>query len=162
MNHMSDNDDQIKDLESSLRELLSDVGREKENVLSSLQLIQERFRYLPEESLDFISEDFDVPLAKVYGIATFFSQFSFQPRGDHTIRICRGTACHIKGAEMVSDRLHEEFGFVLGEVSDDGRFFLTTVRCLGCCAKAPVMMIDDEVYGNLDEEKISEAVENYL
>lgn len=158
---MSDNGNQIKDFESDLRELLSDVERAKENVLPALQLIQERFRYLPETSLDFISEDFDVSLAKVYGIATFFSQFSFQPRGDHTVRICRGTACHIKGAEMVSDILHEEFGFVLGEVSDDGRFFLTTVRCLGCCAKAPVMMIDDQVYGNLNEGRISKAVENY-
>ena len=151
----------VEDLEAKLDDLFSGVTRERGNLLPALQMIQKRFRYLPEESLDYLSEEFNVPLAKIAGIATFYSQFSFRPRGDHTIRVCRGTACHIKGADSIKSKLRENYGLIPGEVSDDGKFVLTDVRCLGCCAKAPVMMIDEEVYGELTEEKIIEAVERY-
>ncbi|MFP4545784.1 MAG: NAD(P)H-dependent oxidoreductase subunit E [Methanomassiliicoccales archaeon] len=148
-------------MDRDIIDLLSDLERTKENVLPALQEVQRWYRYLPEESLDLISEEFGVPLAKVVGIATFYSQFTFEPQGEHIIRVCRGTACHIKGADIIIEYLQERYGLQPDRVSEDGKFVLTTVRCLGCCAKAPVMMIDDEVYGNLDEGKIAAAVDSY-
>ncbi|MFW5914590.1 MAG: NADH-quinone oxidoreductase subunit NuoE [Thermoplasmatota archaeon] len=148
-------------MDRDIIDLLSDFERTKENVLPALQEVQRWYRYLPEESLDLISEEFGVPLAKVAGIATFYSQFTFEPQGEHIIRVCRGTACHIKGADIIIEFLQERYGLQPDKVSEDGKFVLTTVRCLGCCAKAPVMMIDDEVYGNLDEDKIATAVDSY-
>lgn len=148
-------------LEPNLLKQISELEKKKENVLPALQMIQKWFRYLPEEYLEFVSREFSVPLSKVVGIATFYSQFTFELQGKHTIRICRGTACHIKGADMIAEVLESEYGFTANDTSDDGEFVLTTVRCLGCCAKAPVMMIDDEVYGNLDREKIIEALESF-
>lgn len=152
---------EIEGLDRDIIDLLSDLERTKENVLPALQEVQRWYRYLPEESLDLISEEFGVPLAKVVGIATFYSQFTFEPQGEHIIRVCRGTACHIKGADIIIEYLQERYGLQPDRVSEDGKFVLTTVRCLGCCAKAPVMMIDDEVYGNLDEGKIAAAVDSY-
>jgi len=151
----------IEGLDIKLDELFNAFGRNKDSVLPALQLIQKRFRYLPEDALDFVSKEFNTPLAKVVGIATFYSQFTFKPQGDHIIKVCRGTACHIKGADSIKDILKERYGFIPGEVSDDGKFILIDVRCLGCCAKAPVMMIDDEVYGDLDEKRVIEAMERY-
>jgi len=151
----------VEDLDIKLDEIFQELERNKDHVLPALQLIQKRFRYLPEDALDFISREFDTPLAKVVGIATFYSQFTFKPQGDHIIKVCRGTACHIKGADGIKEILRERYGLIPGEVSDDGKFILTDVRCLGCCAKAPVMMIDDEVYGELDEEGVIEAMERY-
>ncbi|MFP4136119.1 MAG: NADH-quinone oxidoreductase subunit NuoE [Candidatus Acetothermia bacterium] len=142
-------------------EMLKELPKERESVIPALQTIQKSEGYLPEEALEAISEHTGTPLANVTGIATFYSQFYLEPQGEHTIKICQGTACHIKGADEIFDELKRELDVTAGEVTDDGKFTLTNVRCLGACSLAPVMMVDENVHGNLDPKKAKEVLEEY-
>ncbi len=150
-----------KDMKEDIEETLSELPRDRESLIPALQTVQKRFGYLPKEALDYISEDFKIPPADVYGVATFYSQFQLEPQGEHTIRVCQGTACHIKGADEILEELQSELNIIPGEVTEDGNFTLATVRCLGCCSLAPVIMIDEDVHGNLTREKIPDILEKY-
>jgi NADH:ubiquinone oxidoreductase subunit E len=128
-----------------------------------LNEIQSAFGYLPEEALNEVSIQLDIPLAEIYGVATFYSRFTLKPRGEHTISVCLGTACYVKGAQSVFDRLAEELKVKgSGETTDDGKFTLEATRCLGCCGLAPVMMIDEEVYGKLVPDSIPDILKKYV
>ncbi|MDO4552893.1 MAG: NADH-quinone oxidoreductase subunit NuoE [Bacillota bacterium] len=116
-----------------------------------LQEAQRIFGYLPLEVQKFIAENTGVPVAEIYGVATFYSQFNITPKGQHHIGVCLGTACYVKGAQAVMDKVAQELGVAVGETTPDGLFTLDATRCLGCCGLAPVMMIDDDVYGKLDD-----------
>lgn len=142
-------------------EMLEDLPKERESVIPALQKIQKSKGYLPEKALETISDYTETPLANVTGIATFYSQFYLEPQGDHTIKVCQGTACHIKGADEIFDELKRELDVTAGEVTSDGKFTLTNVRCLGACSLAPVMMVDEDVHGNLTPEKAKEVLEEY-
>ncbi len=142
-------------------EILEDLPQKRESVIPALQTVQKSKGYLPEKALEDISNHTDTPLAKVTGIATFYSQFYLEPQGEHTIKVCQGTACHIKGADEIFDELKRELDVTAGEVTDDGKFTLTNVRCLGACSLAPVMMVDEDVHGNLTPEKATEVLEEY-
>ncbi|TET44346.1 NADH-quinone oxidoreductase subunit NuoE [candidate division TA06 bacterium] len=113
------------------------------------------FNYLPEDALTYVAERLEVPVSKLYDIATFFNAFSLVPRGRHEIKVCMGTACFVRGGEMLVERLSEELGIAPGETTKDMRFTLSPVRCIGCCSLAPAMMIDERVYGRLKLSKIS-------
>lgn len=103
-----------------------------------------------------------MPLSRVYGVVTFYAQFSLKPQGKHIIRVCRGTACHVKGAEVLVNMLEKKLNVTEGETTEDCLFTLEAVACLGTCFLAPVMMIDENYYGQLDEEKIDSALSEYV
>jgi NADH:ubiquinone oxidoreductase subunit E len=123
-----------------------------------LQEAQRIFGYLPLDVLKFISENIGVPIAELYGVATFYSQFSISPQGKHHIGVCLGTACYVRGAQKVLDKIVEELNIGVGETTPDGLFTIDATRCLGCCGLAPVMMIDDDVYGKLDNADVIPAI----
>ena len=126
-----------------------------------LQDVQDEYRYLPEEVLRYISERLRVPLSQVYHVATFYNAFSLEPRGEHTIEVCTGTACHVKGAGRILDWLQGELGIGPGETTPDLKFTLQTVRCLGCCSLAPVIRIDGDTYGNLTQDMLPRIMRRY-
>ncbi|MGI6250623.1 MAG: NADH-quinone oxidoreductase subunit NuoE [Anaerolineaceae bacterium] len=126
--------------------------------MTVLQEAQKIFGYVPLEVQKFISENIGVPIAELYGIATFYSQFAITPRGKHHIGVCLGTACYVRGAQKVMDKVIEELGVGVGETTEDGLFTLDATRCLGCCGLAPVIMIDDDVYGKLDDVSVIPAI----
>jgi NADH:ubiquinone oxidoreductase subunit E len=127
-----------------------------------LQEAQRLFGYLPLEVQKFIAEHIDVPVAELYGVATFYSQFNITPKGKHRIGVCLGTACYVRGAQAVLDKVCNELGIGLGETTADRLFTLEDTRCLGCCGLAPVMTIDDTVFGNLDDvSRIPEILNSY-
>ncbi|WP_313339305.1 NADH-quinone oxidoreductase subunit NuoE [Sedimentibacter sp.] len=139
-----------------------DSKRDTQGVLmQSLHEAQEIFGYLPIEVQKFISHELEIPLAEVYGVATFYTQFSIEPKGKHTIGVCLGTACYVKGAQQVLDKLSKELNIKVGETTSDNLFTLEATRCLGCCGLAPVMMIDQDVYGKLEVNKIPEIISKY-
>jgi NADH:ubiquinone oxidoreductase subunit E len=122
---------------------------------------QELFGYIPEEAQKRISEVLNVPLAEIYGVTTFYSRFTLKPRGVHTISVCLGTACYVKNAQGVLDRLKEELKLEAGETTPDGKFTLEATRCLGCCGLAPVMTVNEEVFGKLVPDDIPDILKKY-
>ncbi|MFD1179288.1 NADH-quinone oxidoreductase subunit NuoE [Paenibacillus puldeungensis] len=119
-----------------------------------LHEIQDLFGYLPEEALRIVSEELKMPMAEIYGVATFYSFFSLEPKGEHVIRVCMGTACYIKGAQGILDRLSQELNVPVQGTTPDGQFTLDATRCLGACGLAPVMTIGEKVYGRLTPNEI--------
>ena len=130
-------------------------------LIQVLHRAQEIFGYLPPEVQHFVSQRMGIPPSKVHGVVTFYNFFRTVPQGKHVINICLGTACHVKGADRVVEILREELGIGIGQTTEDRLFTLSAVRCLGACGLAPVMMIDEEVYGKLDRAKIKAAVDKY-
>lgn len=139
--------DSVKDVDGSLMQVLHKA--------------QETFGYLPIEVQKFISSELDVPLAEVYGVATFYTQFAIEPKGKHKIGVCLGTACYVKGAQLIMDKLAKELDIKVGETTPDNLFTFEATRCLGCCGLAPVMMIDQDVYGKLEPKKVPEILAKY-
>lgn len=144
-----------------LKEYIDSV-RESEGILmQTLQTAQNIFGYLPIEVQKFISEETGIPMAEIYGVVSFYTQFSVTPKGKHKIGVCLGTACYVKGAQLVIDKLSKELNAKVGDTTEDNLFTLEATRCLGCCGLAPVMMIDDEVYGKVEAKHIPEIIAKY-
>ena len=131
---------------------------EKDSLLEVLNSAQEVFGYLSRDLLIYISTQLKVPMSQVYGVATFYHLFTFEPQGEHNCIICKGTACHVKDADRITETLSEEFGIAAGETTDDGLFSLTIARCLGSCGLAPVVVIDGQVYGKETPEAVKQRV----
>jgi NADH-quinone oxidoreductase E subunit len=127
-------------------------------LLAILLDIQETFRYLPKAVLKEVARYLGVPESRVYSVATFYKAFTLKPRGERIIRICLGTACHLRGSPAVLERLEEILGIKPGETTPDGRFTLETVNCLGACALAPVVVIGEETYGQMTPEKVEKLL----
>ncbi|NLV74139.1 MAG: NAD(P)H-dependent oxidoreductase subunit E [Chloroflexi bacterium] len=145
---------------AELKAYIDSVKGSEGITMTVLQEAQRIFGYLPLEVQKFISENIGVPIAELYGIATFYSQFAIKPRGKHHVGVCLGTACYVRGAQKVMDKVVEELGVGVGETTQDGLFTLDATRCLGCCGLAPVIMIDDTVYGKLDDVSVISAILN--
>lgn len=143
---------------SLMEEVFENYKKENGNIITVLQGAQEVYGYLPVEVLKLIADRTGNKRAKVYGIATFYSQFRLTPRGKYIILQCQGTACHVNGSEAVSNALCEELGINPGETSSDNMFTLEDVACLGCCSLAPVIMINGEAYGNLTPDSARKIV----
>jgi len=126
-----------------------------------LQAAQDSYGYIPEKVIHYISEVVNIPAAEIYGVITFYSQFRLKPLGKYVIRICEGTACHVNGAKNILRVLQEELGLSVGETTADGLFSLQSVACLGCCSLAPVIMVNDETYGNLTADMIRNVIKRY-
>jgi NADH-quinone oxidoreductase subunit E len=126
-----------------------------------LQAAQDSYGYIPPLALEQISEVTAIPTAEIYGVITFYKQFRLKPLGRHTIRLCKGTACHVVGAETIGQSLADELGVAPDETTQDGLFTYTVVACLGCCSLAPAMMIDDQTFGRLTPQKVRKVVRQY-
>ncbi len=122
-------------------------------LLPVLQEIQGRYNYLPRKALEMVSELWSIPKSRMYAVITFYAQFSLEKRGKYLIRLCNGTACHVRGGERIKEVLKKEYGLQEGKTTSDGKFTLQEVACLGSCFLSPVMMINDTYYGNLTVEK---------
>ena len=141
--------------------ILEKYEHEAGSLIPILQEVQGTYGYLPEEILTYISERSKVPLSKIYGIVTFYAQFSLVPRGRNTIKTCQGTACHVKGGKRVLSKLERVLGIKAGQTSSDLKFTLETVRCLGTCFLAPVMMINRDYFGKLTPDRVSSILGQY-
>lgn len=128
---------------------------EKDSLLEVLNAAQEVFGYLSEDLLIYISNQLNVPMSQVYGVATFYHMFTFEPQGEHNCIVCKGTACHVKDADQIIQALSEEFNMAAGETTPDGLFSLTIARCLGSCGLAPVVVLDGQVYGKETPEAVT-------
>ena len=133
---------------------------DKEDLIPSLHEIQKEFGYLSEENLILLSKKINVPLAQISGVATFYNWFKLKPIGKYHISVCRGTACHVNNSEQLLYFLEKKLKIKAGELTDDKIFSLECVNCIGACAKAPAMMINDTVYGELTEKKIDKIIED--
>jgi len=122
---------------------------------------QEIFGYLPIEVQLFISQEMKVPLTEIFGISTFYSRFTLKPSGKYKINLCMGTACYVRGAAMLLEKIKEKLGIEVGETTEDGKFSLEPTRCLGACALAPVMMINGEVFGRLTPNDVDEILKKF-
>ena len=148
--------------DAEIEELLDSLDAPPEtNLIGVLQDTQERFGYLPRTALAAISRRARIPLSRIYGVVTFYAQFYTEPRGRHTIRCCRGTACHVKGAGGVLDAVQRHLDIVEGQTTADMLFCLETVACVGTCFLAPVMMIDNSYYGMLTPQKVERILQSY-
>lgn len=136
------------------------VGR-KSQIIAALRECQEVNGYLSEELIIYISRYLRIPLSEVFGVASFYSLFSFSPKGRNTIRLCMGTACYVKGIKEINDRIVSEYNIGPSGISDDGRFGLEHVRCLGACSLAPVMMVNDDTHGAITSEKVKDILSEY-
>lgn len=144
-----------------LQEAIARHKQEKGALVPVLQAAQNIFGYVPQEVQEAIAEGLGVPLSEVYGVATFYAQFTLEPNGDYMIGVCLGTACYVRGAQKVLDKLSELVDVPVGKTSKDARFTLKATRCLGACGLAPVMMINDEVYGRLAPEDLPDILHKY-
>lgn len=130
-------------------------------VIPVLQLVQEHFGYLPRPAMEQVARRLRLPLSRLYGVATFYAQFKMTPRGRNIIRVCKGTACHIQGSPKVAGRIEEILQIKVGETTPDLKFTLEEVACIGACALAPVMMINDDPHGRLTPDKIKDILDSY-
>lgn len=140
--------------------ILSEKQKKRGVLIQVLHEIQKEHNYLPEDVLNKLSEELDIPLSEVYSTASFYKQFYFNPRGKNIIRVCTGTACHVRGASKVLEGLENAFGVKDGETTPDLSMTLETVGCIGCCGLAPVATINEEVVGEVDAKKIEEIIDS--
>ncbi|MCX7804099.1 MAG: NADH-quinone oxidoreductase subunit NuoE [Planctomycetota bacterium] len=131
------------------------------SIIPLLQKLQDAYGYLPKDAVLEVARRTGLPASRVFGVATFYAQFRLKPSGRHTIRVCRGTACHVRGSKELAEALMRHLKVEEGETSDDGRFTLETVACLGTCFLAPVMMVDSDYYGGMTPARIGEALDKY-
>ncbi|MEF8834548.1 MAG: NADH-quinone oxidoreductase subunit NuoE [Candidatus Thermoplasmatota archaeon] len=147
--------------ERDIESILEQYSQDPSSLIPILQETQEQYGYLPRDVIESIAEYLELPVSKIYGVATFYAQFRFEPQGEHVVRICHGTACHVQGAEGITDAVEDTLDIDTGETTDDGIFTLERVACLGCCSLAPVIMVNDTAHGNLTREKAKEVLEKY-
>lgn len=152
---------QTKEQEEKLLKVISENKGKPGALLPVMQQAQDIYGYLPIEVQRIIAKGMGVSLEEVYGVSTFYTQFNLTPRGNHNISICLGTACYVKGSQQVMDKVVELLGIEPEDCTQDGKFSLTACRCVGACGLAPVMMIDDDVYGNVEPSKVKSILEKY-
>lgn len=146
--------------QQTMAAILGEYGRERENLIPLLQEIQDRFHYLSPEAVQAVAGHLDLSENDVYGVATFYAQFRFTPPGLHHIKVCEGTACHVRGSGLILDAISRSTGIVPGQTSADGQFSLERVACFGSCALAPMVVVDDKVYGRMTGTKTKKLIED--
>lgn len=147
-----------------VNEIIEAHGKSQSSLIPILQEVQEEYRYLPEEILTYIAMAMELAPATVFGVATFYAQFSLEPKGKYVIKVCDGTACHVRGSNPVKDAIRKRVGLIAENknTTDDMRFTVETVSCLGACGLAPVVMINDKVYGQMTPEAINIIIDQIL
>jgi len=145
-----------------LQEILKNYQPIEKNLIPILQDAQDEYGYLPRDILSEIATYLDLSLSQVFGVVTFYSQFHLKPRGENIIRVCTGTACHVRGGSEVLEQIQKELNIKNGQTTDDLSFTLETVACIGACGLAPVIMINDETYGRMTAEKVLDVLGEYI
>lgn len=146
-------------LENKCRKILDKYEKEEGSIISILQDIQDVFGYIYEDAVKWFSDRMNIPASNFYGVATFYSQFYLKPRGKNILTACCGTACHVKGSDAIIDRMRADLAIAEGEdTSDDGKFTIETVPCVGACSIAPVVILNKKVYGGLTPDSASEVL----
>ncbi len=151
----------VKQLEEQVGSILGNYHYDKGMLISILQDIQAECNYLPREALMEVSQGLEVPMSRVYSVATFFRSFSLTPRGRHIINVCLGTACHVRGGVRILEEIERKLGIKSGETTENLRFTLETVNCVGACALGPIVMIDGGYSGQMKTDKVKPLLENY-
>jgi NADH-quinone oxidoreductase subunit E len=146
------------DIQEKLGKILANYTGERDELISILQDTQEAFRYLPAAAMQEIARFLNISVNTVYGVATFYAQFKLTPQGNKVIRVCRGTACHVRGSVKVLAEFEKQLGTKPGETTPDGEYTLETVACIGACALAPTTTIDGETYGKMSIKKVREVL----
>lgn len=144
-----------------VKEVIACNKNTKGALIPILHEVQDIYGYLPEDVLHLVSDELNVPMSEIYGVATFYSIFSLKPKGEHIIRVCLGTACYVKGSQLIIDKLSQVLNIDVGDTTKDGKFTLEATRCLGACGLAPVMTIGEKVYGRLSPDDIPEILKEY-
>lgn len=146
-------------------EKLLKIAKKYENVkggiIGALHEVQDTYGYISTTSQKYLSKTLNVPMSEIYGIITFYSRFSLTPKGKYNIQICMGTACYVKGAERILEKFRSELNIREGETTKDGMFSLEAVRCVGACGLAPVVVVNADVYGKVEETQVKELIEKY-
>ncbi|MCK5094458.1 MAG: NADH-quinone oxidoreductase subunit NuoE [Spirochaetes bacterium] len=142
-------------------QIIEKFKNEKGTIIGLMQDIHGEYRYLPEEVLLKVSAELDIPMAKLYTLATFYKSFRLEPVGKHHVRVCLGTACHVNGATKIVETLERELGVKSGQTTEDNQFTLETVNCLGACALGPLMLVDGEYHGKIDQGKLKKLLNKY-
>lgn len=150
-----------KEQEDKLLEFIAERGGEKGSLMPTLQEAQEIYGYLPIEVQKIIAREMGLPLEKIYGVVTFYSQFSLNPKGKYKISVCLGTACYVKGSGDIFDKFTEKLGIDDGGVTPDGKFSLEACRCIGACGLAPVLTVNEDVYGRLTLGDVDKILSKY-
>ncbi len=151
----------IRQFEKVLR-IIEENNHDKARLITILQQVQHEYRYLPEEVLTFIATSLDMPVAEVYGVATFYAHFTLEAKGKYVIKICNGTACHVKGSMNLHDEIKKQLNLDANtNTTPDMLFTAETVSCLGACGLAPVMVINEDVYGQVTQNKLVEILDKY-
>ncbi len=144
---------------AKVKEIIEKYGTERSALIPVLQAIQGEFRYLPQEMLSFVATAMGIPQAEVFGVATFYAQFSTQPKGKHIVQVCDGTACHVRGASDIIKKFKKDLQIPEGKTTTDDLYVtLETVSCLGACALAPAVVVDGRVYGNVNFEDVAKII----
>ncbi len=151
----------VENLEQNVREAMARYGNNPARMIEILQDLQDIYGYLSKDLLKEVSRQTEVPLARVYHIATFFKAFTLKPRGKYTIQVCTGTACHVKGSYRVLERLEDVLGVRAGDTTDDLMFTLETVNCVGACALGPVVIINGKYYGHVTPVQVESLIKEY-
>ena len=154
---LQENKEKLTELQKTIDEFKDKEGP----LMPIMHKAQELFGYLPVEVQEYMAEALDIPLTDIYGVATFYSQFTLKPQGKYTVGVCMGTACYVKGSQAVLDELAKVLDLKPGETSEDFNFTLNATRCLGACGLAPVIMINDDVYGRLVPSDIKGIIDKY-
>jgi NADP-reducing hydrogenase subunit HndA len=150
-----------KEQVEKIREICKSFDNQSGELINVLHKVQGNFGYLPAEVQEVVAQELEVPVAKVYGVVTFYSFFSMLPKGKHPISICTGTACYVRGAEKVLEELKKELKVEVGETTVDGKFSINCLRCVGACGLAPVVMVGDKTYGRVAPEMVKDILKEY-
>jgi NADH-quinone oxidoreductase subunit E len=137
-----------------IRSRLSEFGKERSRIIPLLQMIQEELSYLPPAAITVVAEYLELSESEVYGVATFYNQFRFNPPGKHSIKVCMGTACHVRGGDIILENFERKLGIAENETTEDREYSLERVACVGCCALAPVALVGDTVHGGMAPSKV--------
>ena len=149
-------------LSNEMKELLKNYSQDKSNLIQILNEVQEKYGYIPKQSQIEISNYLNLPMAEIYGVITFYSRFTLEPKGKYNISVCLGTACFVKGSQALLDRLKERLKIDEGQTTPDGKFSIDATRCVGACGLAPVFTINNEVYGKATVKKLDEVLDEYM
>ncbi len=151
---------ELREMEDTVGAILDKHQRDEGLLVSILQDIQAEFNYLPQNALLAVSQGLSIPLSQVYSVATFFKAFSLKLKGRHSVHVCLGTACHVRGAVRILDRLEDELGIKNGETTADLKYTLGTVNCVGACALGPIVVVDGEYAGQMNVDKVKPLLES--
>lgn len=149
-----------KKLKEEMKEIMNKYKVQKDNLIPILNEVQEKYGYIPKIAVLEISNYLNIPMAEIYGVVTFYSRFTLEPKGKYNISVCLGTACYVKGSQKILDRVKERLKIEEGQTTEDGMFSIDTTRCVGACGIAPVFTVNDEVYGKATVKQLDEVLDD--